>query len=82
MHKTAGPDLPSEIAHSQSHGLTVEKCRGEVGGWRTGFVKWNKGQQLPTKQAHDLYTVGERKRAVVLKLLCTSLSKIWAETLN
>lgn len=34
------------------------------------------------RRAHDLYTVGERKRAVVLKLLCTSLSKIWAENLN
>lgn len=28
---TPGPKLPGEIAHSQSHGLTVEKCRGEGG---------------------------------------------------
>lgn len=29
--QTAGPKLPGEIAHSQSHGLTVEKCKGEGG---------------------------------------------------
>lgn len=59
--KTAGPDLPGEIAHCQSHGLTVEKCRGE-GGWRMGFVKWNKGHTpVGSYQCcitpHDLYTV-------------------------
>lgn len=67
MHKTttletAGPDLPGEIAHSQSHGLTVEKCRGEGEGW--GFVKWNKGHApVNSIGTHDLYTVGQRNRA-------------------
>lgn len=62
MLKSAGPDLPDEIAHSQSHGHTVEINTGKRG-WRMGFVKWNKGQTPVNSYqhsigTHNLYTVG------------------------